>query len=38
MMVEAIAERLPETRMRIVDDMLTEPGGAPGAAPGTGAD
>ncbi|GGS23105.1 antibiotic biosynthesis monooxygenase family protein [Streptomyces nojiriensis] len=37
MMVEAIAERLPETRMQLVDDMLAEPGGVLGTAPGPGA-
>ncbi|WP_453127452.1 antibiotic biosynthesis monooxygenase family protein [Streptomyces sp. CLCI03] len=34
MMVEAIAERLPEIRMEIVDDMLAEPDQVAGTTPG----
>ncbi|MGY4386911.1 hypothetical protein ACVWXB_000210 [Streptomyces sp. TE12347] len=33
-MVEAIAERLPEIRMEIVDDMPAEPDQVPGTTPG----
>ncbi|WP_406073512.1 hypothetical protein [Streptomyces virginiae] len=34
LMVEAIAERLPEIRMEIVDDMPAEPDQVPGTTPG----